>query len=52
MAVQGETFLLTPTVKHQEIRSLYGNFWDGDVDITGAGRGRGVAELLNYCYVR
>jgi hypothetical protein len=29
---------------------LYGNFWDGETAITGASRGVGIAELLDYCY--
>lgn len=50
LTIRGERFIVTPTQKDQEVRSLYGNFWDGETTITGAGHGRGVAELLNYCY--
>lgn len=50
ITVKGQKFVVTPTPKDQELRSLYGNFWDGETAITGASRGVGVGELLNYCY--
>jgi hypothetical protein len=49
-AVKGQRFVVTPTPKDQEVRSLYGNFWDGETAITGASRGVGIAELLDYCH--
>jgi hypothetical protein len=49
-AVKGQRFVVTPTPKDQEVRSLYGNFWDAETAITGASRGVGIAELLDYCY--
>ena len=48
-AVKGQRFV-TPTPKDQEVRSLSGNFWDGETAITGASRGVGIEELLDYCY--
>lgn len=50
VTVRGERFVVTPTPKEQEVRSLYGNFWDGETAISGAARGVGIAELLNHCY--
>ncbi|MHB8693956.1 MAG: lipocalin family protein [Solirubrobacteraceae bacterium] len=50
VTVKGERFVVTPTPKQQEVRSLYGNFWDGETTIAGSTRGRGIAELLNICY--
>jgi predicted secreted hydrolase len=50
ITIKGQKFLVAPTPRSQEIRSLYGNFWDGETAITGASRGVGIAELLNYCY--
>jgi predicted secreted hydrolase len=50
VTVKGQRFVVTPTPQDQEVRSLYGNFWDGETAISGASRGVGIAELLNYCY--
>jgi predicted secreted hydrolase len=50
VTVKGQSFVVTPTPTAQEVRSLFGNFWDGETRISGAGRGVGIAELLNYCY--
>jgi predicted secreted hydrolase len=51
ITVRGQRFVMTPSVRDQEIRSFYPSLWDGETDITGAGRGLGIAELLNYCYL-
>jgi predicted secreted hydrolase len=51
ITIRAQRFTMTPSVRDQEIRSFYGNLWDGETDISGAGRGVGIAELLNYCYL-
>lgn len=50
LTVKGEHFIVDPTPADQEVRSLYGNFWDGETAVGGSTNGRGIAELLNYCY--
>ena len=47
---QGPALCRHATRKDQEVRSVYGNFWDGQTAITGASRGVGIAELLDHCY--
>jgi predicted secreted hydrolase len=50
LRVKRRWFTVTPDVVDQEIRSdVLPVLWDGNTTITGASRGRGVAEFLNYC---
>lgn len=49
--VSGDQFTVVPSVINQEVRSLYGSYWDGDTTVTGGPGGDGVADLLNYCQV-
>lgn len=50
ITIRRQRFVVTPTPRDQEVRSLYGSFWDGETAVTGAARGVGIAELLNLCY--
>ena len=47
----GQTLILTPTVKAQELNPTQSTgfpYWEGDVTVTGAKTGQGYVELVGY----
>jgi predicted secreted hydrolase len=50
LRVHQSWFRVKPDLVDQEIRSgVAPVIWDGNTSITGDSKGRGIAELLNYC---
>ncbi|MBI2374446.1 MAG: carotenoid 1,2-hydratase [Deltaproteobacteria bacterium] len=49
LTVNGETFVITPVLADQELKTLLQRYWEGAAEVSGASTGRAYVELTGYC---